>query len=138
MTSGASSRNAYCTPSLKVLIEYNRQFDYYDVSPEDWDDWIDDRSQFLVWKNVSFAENRRVVIQASAPDERYTDLGHNIVVDVRDINSSTAIPDVVTNYVFGSSTSDAVIGGSRDDRLYGGRGADFLEGKSGAGQDRTG
>ena len=34
-------------PSLKVLIEYNRQTGLYEVAPEEWDDWIEGRIQAI-------------------------------------------------------------------------------------------
>jgi PAS domain S-box-containing protein len=46
-------------PTMRELIEYNRDTGVYDVEPEDWDDWLDNRIEQIRQGDIPPGEFRR-------------------------------------------------------------------------------
>jgi pimeloyl-ACP methyl ester carboxylesterase len=93
--------------------------------------WIEDRANFLFWKNIAFTVDRSVVLHPDAPGVRFKDVSLDIKIEARRTAPTLPIADVLMSFIFGGDSTDSLVGAGGNDRLYGGAGTDVLRGKEG-------
>ncbi|MES2353861.1 MAG: calcium-binding protein [Pseudomonadota bacterium] len=95
------------------------------------DKWLQDRAEFLNWKNEANTDDLVTVYHTGDDNWQYGDVAQgynvNVVGKVRDVESSAAFHKVI----FGGADVDTLTGGVLEDHLYGGTGGDTLKGGKG-------
>lgn len=95
------------------------------------ENWIDDRSQMLAWKNASYLQDSSTYRVSTSSNATATDLEYGIVINIVGTvlgGSSTAPPSALT---FGTRVGDSIVGTALADRLYGMAGNDAIDGAHG-------
>ncbi|HLZ08889.1 MAG TPA: calcium-binding protein, partial [Chloroflexota bacterium] len=98
------------------------------------DEWIDDRSQFLYFKNIAFRGDNELVAAPGLDDQLFVDVAQSFRVYTTSVEGNGEAPSKPSDpprLVFGGDQSDRVEGGDKADRLYGGSGRDLLAGGKG-------